>query len=32
MGLTLLNYVAGNRAAAFKWRVKRAVPRAGHRP
>ena len=27
MGLTLLNYVAGNRAAAFKLRVKRAVPR-----
>jgi hypothetical protein len=27
MGLTLLNYVAGNRASAFKLRVKRAVPR-----
>ena len=33
MGLALLNYVAGNRASAFRLRVKQAVPRpAGEWP
>ena len=32
MGVTLLNYVAGNRASAFKMRVKRVVPRRRSSP
>ena len=32
MGVTLLNYVAGNRASAFKLRVKRFVPRRRSSP